>query len=156
MLDYIKSLRTLIGNMKVVIPGVRALMFNEQGHLVMIKRGDFLNWALPAGCVDVGESAFGALKRETKEETGLSIISAEPFGLYTDPKYSVTYPNGDQVQTFTIAFLVKEWSGVMVPDGREALSVRFFPLNKLPTDIYPVHSETINDYRTNSGIFIVK
>ena len=50
--------------------------------------------------MDVGESAYAALVREVREETGIAIVHADPFGLYSDPRYSVTYPNGDEVQKY--------------------------------------------------------
>lgn len=156
MLDYIKTLRSMIGNTKIVLPGVRALMFDEQGRVLLERQAHFGSWALPHGCVDVGESAFDALKREVKEETGLSVVQAEPFGLYTDPKYSVTYPNGDQVQTFTVAFLVTQWSGEPSADGEEATELRFFPLGDLPDPIYPIHADTLLDYQNADGRFILK
>ncbi len=156
MLDYMKTLRRMIGNTKIVVPGVRALIFNERGELLLQKQALFRSWALPHGCVDVGESVLDALKREVKEETGLSIIRAESFGLYTDPKYSVTYPNGDQVQTFTMAFLVRDWSGELAVDGDEVTDLGFFPLDNLPEPIYPIHADTIHDYRAFDGRFIVK
>jgi ADP-ribose pyrophosphatase YjhB (NUDIX family) len=111
---------------------------------------------LPHGCVDVGESALEAVKREVREETGLSVLRAEPFGIYSDPKYSVTYPNGDQVQTFTVAFLVKAWSGELVVDGDEVMELGFFPLDKLPEPIYTIHLDTIMDYQNVNGAFIMK
>src|SRR5687768_16033846 len=104
MFDYLKQLRSMIGNTKIVLPGVRALVFNDRGEHLLEKQTHFGSWALPHGCVDVGESVIDALKREVKEETGFSILEATAIGLYTDPKYSVTYSNGDQVQTFTVAF----------------------------------------------------
>jgi 8-oxo-dGTP pyrophosphatase MutT (NUDIX family) len=156
MSDYIRRLRERIGNMKIVMPGVRGLLFNDRGELLLQKRGDFLNWGLPAGVVDLGDSAVDALKHEVKEETGLTVIRAEPFGLYSDPKYSVTYPNGDEVQTFTIAFLVREWSGELAVDGEEVVDVDFFPIDDLPRPMYPIHVETIYDYRGHRGGFIVK
>jgi ADP-ribose pyrophosphatase YjhB (NUDIX family) len=146
----------MIGNTKIVLPGVRALMFNDQGELLLEKQALFGSWALPHGCVDVGESVLDALKREVQEETGLRVIHAEPFGLYTDPKFSVTYPNGDQVQTFTVAFLVKQWEGVLQVDGDEVAELGFFPLEKLPSPVYPIHVETIHDYQTLNASFIVK
>jgi 8-oxo-dGTP pyrophosphatase MutT (NUDIX family) len=156
MTDYIKQLRARIGHMKVVIPGVRALLLNDVGELLLQKRGDFLSWGLPAGVVDVGNSALDTLKQEVLEETGLTVVRAEPFGVYTDPKYSVTYPNGDEVQTFTLAFVVREWYGELACDGIEAIDVRFFPLDRLPEPMYPIHVETIEDYLRHDGGFVVK
>jgi ADP-ribose pyrophosphatase YjhB (NUDIX family) len=156
VLDYIKTLRTMIGNTKIILPGVRALICNDQGELLLEKQTLFGSWALPHGCVDVGESALDALKREVKEETGLWVVHAEPFGLYSDPKYSVIYPNGDQVQTFTIAFLVTEWLGALAADGDEVAELGFFPLANLPDPIYSIHIDTIMDYLNPNGIFIMK
>jgi ADP-ribose pyrophosphatase YjhB (NUDIX family) len=156
MLEYVKALRAMIGNKKIVLPGVRALMFDARGALLLEKQAHFGSWALPHGCVDVGESVLDALKREIKEETGLSIIRAEPFGLYTNPNYSVTYPNGDEVQTFSVAFLVREWSGELAADGDEVSDLGFFPLANLPEPIYPIHLDTILDYRNGDGTFVLK
>ena len=41
----------------------------------------FGSWALPHGCVDVGESALDAAIRETEEEVGVRIRSADLFGI---------------------------------------------------------------------------
>ena len=146
MLDYIKTLRAMVGNTKLVIPGVRALIFDRNGSVLLQKQALFGSWALPHGCIDVGESVFEALKREIKEETGLDVASARPFGIYSDPKYSVTYPNGDEVQTLTLAFIVTAWSGELATDDPEVTELGFFPLHALPDPIYPIHVDTIADY----------
>jgi 8-oxo-dGTP pyrophosphatase MutT (NUDIX family) len=156
MSGYINRLRERLGHMKIVIPGVRGLLFDEEGRLLLQRRADFGNWGLPAGVVDVGDSAVEALKREVKEETGLTVLSAAPFGLYSEPRFSVTYPNGDEVQTFTIAFVVLQWTGELSDGDDEVLDVRFFPMNALPADLYPIHVETIEDYRASNGSFVVK
>ena len=156
MLDYIKTLRAMIGTTKIVVPGVRALIVDERGALLFEKQALFDSWALPHGCVDVGESVLEALEREVREETGLSVLRADPFGVYSDPRYSVTYPNGDQVQTFTVAFVVHEWSGALRAEDPEVVALGFFPLDELPDPIYPVHLDTIRDYATGVGAFIVR
>jgi hypothetical protein len=68
----------------------------------------------------------------------------------------VTYPNGDEVQTLTIAFRVTEWSGIPRIDGDEVAELGFFPLVALPAPLYPIHVETIEDFRTWDNTFIVK
>ena len=151
MLDYIRSLRAKIGNMKILVPGVRTLIFDADGRLLLERQTLFGSWALPHGCVDVGESALAAAIRETEEEVGVRIRRADLFGIYTDPKYEVVYPNGDQVQTFTIAFLAREWEGTPRADGDEVAEVGFFPLDALPTPIYPIHQETIDGYARGRG-----
>jgi ADP-ribose pyrophosphatase YjhB (NUDIX family) len=156
MSDYIKTLRGLIGSTKIIVPGVRALVFDDGGRLLLARQRLFGSWALPHGCIELGESASAALTREMTEETGLRAIRAEPFGLYSDPKYSVTYPNGDEVQTLTMAFVIREWEGTLRPDGDEVVELRFFPLDALPSPLYPIHVETIDDYRRSDGGFIVK
>ncbi|PYM16807.1 MAG: hypothetical protein DMD81_11525 [Candidatus Rokuibacteriota bacterium] len=156
MLDYIRTVRSMIGTTKIIVPGVRALIFNDRGELLLQKQQHFGSWSLPHGCMDLGESVLDALKREVKEETGLSVIDAAPFGIYTDPRYSVTYPNGDQVQTLTLAFVVTEWSGDPVADGDETTELGFFPLDRLPTPLYPIHVDTIVDYQSNPRGFVLK
>jgi 8-oxo-dGTP pyrophosphatase MutT (NUDIX family) len=142
--------------MRIVIPGVRGILVDEERRLLLQRRADSGEWGLPAGVVDVGDSVLEALSREVREETGLTVERAELFGLYTDPRFSVVYPNGDEVQTFTVAFLVREWSGRLSADSDEVLDVRFFPLDALPANLYPIHRETIDDYRNFDGKPVVK
>jgi ADP-ribose pyrophosphatase YjhB (NUDIX family) len=134
----------------------RGLLFDGAGQLWLEHQRHFGSWALPQGCVDLGESAEEALRREVEEETGLRVGEAELFGIYTDPKYSVTYPNGDEVQTFTIAFLARRWEGELRPDGEEVDELGFFALDALPEPLYPIHVETIEDYRRDAGRVVVK
>jgi ADP-ribose pyrophosphatase YjhB (NUDIX family) len=154
--DYIKALRTRIGHMRIVIPGVRGILVDEQRRVLLQRRADTGHWGLPAGVVDVGDSVVDALAREVQEETGLIVKRAELFGVYTDPRFSVTYPNGDEVQTFTVAFLVREWAGALSADSDEVTDVRFFPLDALPENLYPIHRETLDDYLRFDGTPIVK
>lgn len=152
-MSYIEGLRRFIGHEKVITPGVRAVIRDSAGRVLMQRRGDFGTWGLPAGGMELGESVTAALAREVAEETGLHVISATPFGIYSDPSYAVTYPNGDQIQPFTLAFLVDQWSGEPVADGAETLQLAFFSFDALPPDeqIHPPHRKPLRDFQ----LFIV-
>ena len=60
------------------------------------------------------------------------------------------------MQTFTIAFVVRAWTGELSSGDDEVLDVGFFPMDALPDAMYPIHVETIDDYRSWDGSFVLK
>jgi ADP-ribose pyrophosphatase YjhB (NUDIX family) len=47
------------------------VIVNDAGAILLIRRTDNSNWALPGGAVDLGESVAQAAVRETLEESGI-------------------------------------------------------------------------------------
>ena len=92
--EYVKTMRQLIGSRPMLLPGVRALIFNPQGEILLQRRLDMPRWCLPSGSVELGETALDALKREVAEETSLVVLEAEPMGLYSGPSQKFTYSTG--------------------------------------------------------------
>jgi 8-oxo-dGTP pyrophosphatase MutT (NUDIX family) len=146
-MGYVEELRKLVGTRKIIMAGIRAVLRDEAGRVLLQQRGDFGTWGLPAGAMELDETVWDTLCREVREETGLTVLKARPYGIYSNPKYSTTYPNGDQAQPFTIAWLVEEWSGTPEADGDESLQLRFFPVDALPPaeQMHPPHRTTIQD-----------
>jgi len=155
MASYAEDMRKHIGVRRLFMPGVRAVIVNESEELLLQRRTDTTLWGLPGGGVELDETAFEALKREVAEETALEVIEAEPMALYSGQKHRFAYPNGDQVQCFALAFLVRKWEGRPSADGREGSEVRFFPLSRLPQDLVPLHRPTIEDYFRYEGTFLL-
>jgi 8-oxo-dGTP pyrophosphatase MutT (NUDIX family) len=158
-MGYIDELRKLVGTRTLRGAGVRAVIRNEAGEILLQLRGDFKLWGLPAGGIELDESVWEALCREVHEETGLTVLRARPFGIYSNPKYGITYPNGDKVQPYATAFLVEEWSGTLVADGDESLDLQFFPLDAPPPpeQVVSSHRSVFQDVKRylETGEFVV-
>jgi 8-oxo-dGTP pyrophosphatase MutT (NUDIX family) len=65
--------------------GVRAVVENGEGHVLMVRHTYIDGWFMPGGGVEHGEPAVEALRRELIEEGGIR-LTAEPkvFGFYSN------------------------------------------------------------------------
>ena len=105
MESYITKLREKIGRDKFIHPAARIIVENDEGEVLFIERADNGNIGLPAGALEENETIEACIIREVKEETGIEITALEVIGISTDPRVeTVRYPNGDEIQYFTIEF----------------------------------------------------
>jgi ADP-ribose pyrophosphatase YjhB (NUDIX family) len=132
--DYIAWLRSKIGPRKTILAYTTAIIRDEHGRVLLQHRRDFGDawWGLPGGALEIGETFTDCVKREAFEETGLHVEPYRLIGLYASPDWAVTYPNGDQVQQFTVALDCHIVSGSLQPDAHEVVKQEFFALNALP------------------------
>ena len=49
-----------------LVPSVNVVVVNDADEILMIRRSDNENWAVPGGAIDLGESMTQAAIRETK------------------------------------------------------------------------------------------
>jgi 8-oxo-dGTP pyrophosphatase MutT (NUDIX family) len=66
--SYTGKLRALVGHQKLIIPSIRAAIYDDDGRMLYIKRRDSEKWALPAGAIELNESIFECLQREVRQE----------------------------------------------------------------------------------------
>lgn len=134
MSNYIHWLRGKIGHRKTIIAYATALVRDEAGRVLMQRRTDFGDawWGLPGGILEIGETFAACAVRETREETGYAVEPVKLIGLYAAPEYDVVYPNGDQVQQFTVALECRIAGGAPLVDRSEIIEQRFFDLDRLP------------------------
>ena len=126
-------------------PAARAVIFDERGRILLIRRGDNKQWALPAGGMEPGESVTECMAREVWEETGLTVESSVAFAIYSEPRF--TAPTRPEAQLLTVAYRVDEWSGELNRITDETDDARWFTvddLRRLP-DLMDMYLETIED-----------
>ena len=152
---YIGQLRKVLGNRRLIVPAVRAIIQNRDGRVLVIQRRDNGKWAFPAGTVEIGESVYDCLVREVREETGLVAISATPFAIYSEPRFALTDDFGNEYQYVVVAFRIDRWSGDLVTITDETLDARFFSAEEMP-ELMPHNNETLEDSQRFDGRLILK
>ena len=143
--NYIKWIRSKVGNEKIILPFAGGCIFNESGEVLLQKRADFNKWGFPGGAIELGETPQMAAIREIKEETGLDVEIIKLIGVYTD--FDVQYPNGDEVQSICIAYELKVTGGELLAEDNETLELKYFALDNLPPLFCSQHEELAKDIK---------
>jgi ADP-ribose pyrophosphatase YjhB (NUDIX family) len=100
-------------------------VINDADEILLIRRSDNDNWAIPGGAMDLGESLTQAAIRETKEETGIDCEITGLIGIYTDPKHVILYTsNGETRQEFSVVLTASPTGGLPTPSS-ESTEVRW-------------------------------
>ena len=135
-----------------LVPSVNVVVTNDAGEILLIKRSDNDNWALPGGAVDLGESVTQAGMREAKEETGIDCEITGLVGIYSDPRHVILYTsNGEVRQEFSIVLTAKAVGGQPTPSD-ESTYVRWVGPDAVET--YPMDrsmSMRVRHYLSGSG-----
>jgi 8-oxo-dGTP pyrophosphatase MutT (NUDIX family) len=114
-----------------IVPSVNVAVTSQAGEILLIRRSDNDNWALPGGAVDLGESLLQAAVRETREETGVDCEVTGLSGIYTDPGHVILYTsNGEVRQEFSIVLTARATGGEPTPSS-ETSEVRWVALADL-------------------------
>jgi len=114
-----------------MVPSVNVVVANDSGDLLMIRRTDNGNWAVPGGAIDLGETVTQAAVRETREETGIECRVTGLVGIYTDPRHVILYTsNGEARQEFSIVLTAVPIGGQPTPSD-ESSDVRWVPRDDL-------------------------
>lgn len=114
-----------------VVPSANVVVVNDAGDLLLIRRTDNDNWALPGGAMDLGESLVEAARRETAEETGVQVQITGLVGVYTDPRHVIHYTRNDEVrQEFSVVFTARPIGGRPTPSD-ESREVHWVPPEKV-------------------------
>lgn len=154
MSNYILDLRKLVGQRPLIQCGA-SVIITKNDKILMQLRKDNEKWGLPGGSVELGETVEETAIREVKEETGL-IISRKDLkllGVFSGDSQHYIYPNGDEVYNVVTVFITHKCSGELCIDNDESWSLRFFDIDKIPSQINPPDIEVIQKYKdlNNNG-----
>ena len=115
--------------------GAFVLIFNDNNEVLLVnhkptskKPEDFSNcWSMPGGTVEFGETAIEALKREIKEELGITIFSEK----------LISYDDWIKMDRHWIGlnFIAKTKDTPKIQEPGKIKEVRFFALDNIPNNL---------------------
>jgi 8-oxo-dGTP pyrophosphatase MutT (NUDIX family) len=108
--------------------GVRGMVFDEAGRVLLIEHTYVHGWHLPGGGVERDETMLEALARELEEEAGVR-LSGQPrlLGVYSNAR---TF-RGDHV----LLYRVDEWEPCRLTSRGEIHAVDWFAPDALPPGV---------------------
>ena len=129
-IDYFDDPATPAANS--MVPSVNVIVADDAGRILLIRRTDNGNWAVPGGAIDLGESMIDAAVRETREESGIDCEITGLVGIFTDPRHVIHYTSNDEVrQEFSILLTGHAISGQPTPSS-ETSDVQWIEPARLP------------------------
>jgi ADP-ribose pyrophosphatase YjhB (NUDIX family) len=132
LVGYMEELRALVGQRPLITVGVVVIVLREEAVLLE-RRRDSLEWGLPGGFKELGETLEEAARRELLEETGLVARKLRFLGLCSGPEFAYTFPNGDRIEQVAALYQALEVEGYLRKYEQENLELRYFSINELPS-----------------------
>lgn len=128
-MNLLNALANLLRRHRVTL-GVRVLVTDGDGAVLLVRHSYTAGWHLPGGRVDTGESLAAAAARELREETGLTVSGLpELIAVYARLRWHIS----DHVALLRAG----AWTGTPLANGWEIREIGFFPPDRLPEGVTP-------------------
>lgn len=136
-----------------LVPAAGVLAVDEEGRLLLQRRRDTGDWAIPMGRMELGETPAQCAVRETLEETGVEVEVTGLLGIYSDPGYIVAYDDhadptqfGEVRQEFEITLVGRPVSGAPAANEEASDVGWFYPGELSDLEIHPRMRQQLADY----------
>src|SRR5215471_18542743 len=108
--------------------GVRAVVIDPQGRVLLVKHSYVSGWHLPGGGVEAGETIEDALARELQEEGNIEMMAAPQL-------HGLFFNDRDSRRDHVALFVVRAFRQAVAPvPDHEIVAHGFFALDALPND----------------------
>ena len=129
----------------------------QDGEKILLQnrvKEDWKGYTLPGGHVEIGESFVDAVKREMKEETGLTILNPKIVGIKQFPMKNGNYEEGRYV---VLLFKVTEFTGEVISSAEGQMEwISYDHLSEIGTvDDFDDLLEVMNDSNLTEFQYIV-
>ena len=106
---------------------VGAVVGNDEGELLLVKRSDSGIWLYPTGWADVGYSASEVVVKEVEEETGIHVRVERLIAVLDGLRLGFT-----RIPLYSLVFQCRAIGGELRPHPLECADVGWFGPDELP------------------------
>ncbi|MEU5765068.1 NUDIX hydrolase [Streptomyces asoensis] len=128
--DFITEIRASAGHQLLWLPGVSAVVFDDEGRVLLGQRADNHRWCLISGIPDPGEQPADCAVREVYEEAGVHCVPERVVLVRAGSRKQ--FPNGDECQFMDVTFRCRAVGGEARVNDDESLEVGWYALDALP------------------------
>jgi 8-oxo-dGTP pyrophosphatase MutT (NUDIX family) len=129
-----------------LVPASGVLVADEQGRVLLQRRRDTGQWAIPMGKQEFGETPSECAIRETLEETGILTEITGILGVYSDPGHIVAYTDGEIRQEYEVILLGRPITGTPTVNDEASEVAWFTPEELKGLDIHPTQWRQLRDW----------
>ena len=133
-MEYYQEFGQHVDHRPLILPGAVVIIQNEFSEILLQERKPGL-FALPGGLMDLCESLEETASRKVLGETGLSISNLELRQVFSGPDYYFKIDNENEFYSVTVVYHTKTFTGTLRVSEEETLSLGFFPIDNLPTQL---------------------
>ena len=130
---------TMVKEYRNPFPTVDIIIEQREGVVLILRRNEPRQWAIPGGFCDYGESLEEAAVREAREETSLEVELIEQFHTYSDPRRDPRQHN------ITTVYIARAIGGTLQAQD-DAREIGVFSKDDLPQQLAFDHDEILRDY----------
>lgn len=137
MQSYEQFIQTHVGNQLIYLVGTVGIVWDESGQILVRQDPSWGWWALLGGAKNLGEPIAQTLQRTVWQQAGIQISITYLLGVYSHPKYTLTFPDGRHIQPWVVAFVAKKTGGTL-RDG-----IRAMPIDDLRPHPYALYDDLL-------------
>ena len=141
-LDQIEPLRGPIFSSPTPFSGGDAAVIDGRGRILLIRRADNGQWAMPGGALEVGETPAAGVEREALEETGIHCRAVSLVGVF-DSRLCGTVSRHPLYQFLFLCRPLEREPAAPASHAVEVLEKGWFPQDGLPEPLDPGHRTRI-------------
>ncbi|WP_141432554.1 NUDIX domain-containing protein [Bacillus sp. 03113] len=152
-MSYCDEMRKMIGTSPLIIVRPSVVIINQNGEILLNRYADE-EWMIPGGILQLDETVEDCLKRNAKDDIGITLHKLNLFGVYSGNELYTRTEDGDEYYNVAIGYICTEYEGEIMPDQNQAIEAKFFKVDDLPVNTNPFIQKKIVDLKMQLKNFL--